>query len=418
MNTSHTATSQNREAPASARPEQRRIIAVLIAGQILGGIGMGASLSLGSLLSVEVSGSAAWSGMAATMNTLGAAAFAIPLARAAAARGRRVSLAQGALISGIGAGIAVAATALSTFPGLLIGLALLGAGTAVSFQARFAATDLATAKTRARDLSIVIWSTTIGAVAGPNLFEPGEAFGKLLHMPPLTGAFAFTVVAQLLAALVYVTGLPAKSVKEPTDTAPARRQASGFAVLRSNTKARFAVTAVALSHGVMVALMSMTPVHLHSHGASLAVVGIVISLHVAGMYGLSPVFGWLAEKAGRLPVLLTGQGMLLAALLLAWFAPHTMVTPSLILLGLGWSASLVAGSALVADAVQATERPAVQGVSDLIMNLTGATCGALAGPVLAALSYSGLATVMTALVVVVTAWATLRLVTSRHQKTA
>ncbi|UZX02828.1 MFS transporter [Arthrobacter sp. CDRTa11] len=397
---------------------QRRTIGVLIAGQILGGIGMGASLSLGSLLAVQVSGSTSWSGMAATMNTLGAAAFAIPLARAAAKRGRGVSLAAGSLTSAFGAAIAIASAALSSFPALLIGLILLGAGTAVSFQARFAATDLSTPKTRGRDLSIVVWSTTIGAVSGPNLFEPGEAFGTLLHLPTLTGAFAFTVAAQLVAALVFYAGLRVKpQVMGPPpreDGGITTKPDSGFSILRRNPAARYAVTVVALSHGTMVALMSMTPVHLHDHGASLAIVGMTISLHIAGMFGFSPLFGWLSDRLGRIPVLLTGQAMLLASLVFAWLAPHTMVTPSLILLGLGWSASIVSGSSLVGDSVSAAERGPLQGVSDLLMNLTGATCGALAGPILAAVGYSGLSAGAMALVGAVTAWTLWRLLRGRR----
>ncbi|TAP44933.1 MFS transporter [Arthrobacter sp. S39] len=397
---------------------QRRTIGVLIAGQILGGLGMGASLSLGSLLAVQVSGSTAWSGMAATMNTLGAAAFAIPLARAAVKRGRGVSLAAGSLTSGFGAAIAIASAALSSFPALLIGLILLGAGTAVSFQARFAATDLSTPNTRGRDLSIVVWSTTIGAVSGPNLFEPGEAVGTLLHLPPLTGAFAFTVAAQLLAALVFYAGLrlkpPVRGPKPGKDSGTRTKPDSGFKILRRKPGARYAVTVVALSHGTMVALMAMTPVHLHNNGASLTVVGMTISLHIAGMFGLSPLFGWLSDRLGRIPVLLLGQAMLLASLVLAWLAPHTMVTPSLILLGLGWSASIVSGSALVGDSVSAVERGPLQGVSDLLMNLTGATCGALAGPVLAAVGYSGLGTGAMALVGIVTVWTLWQLLTRRR----
>ncbi|MEW9870823.1 MFS transporter [Arthrobacter sp. HS15c] len=401
----------------SGNPQQaqRRIVAALVAGQVLGGIGMGAALSIGSLLAVQVSGSTAWSGMAATMNTLGAALLAIPLARIAAKKGRRVSLSLGTILSGLGAGIAITAASLSAFPLLLVGLALLGSGTAVNFQARFAATDMAAPSTRARDLSIVVWSTTIGAVSGPNLFEPGEVFGRWLHLPPLTGAFAFTVAAQLAAAAVYALALrpdPLKaSLYAPKDSR--RKNVSGFTVLRRRPALRFAVAAVALTQGTMVALMSMTPVHLHEHGAGPSVVGFTLSLHIAGMFGLSPVFGWLADRLGRLPILLGGQGMLLASLTFAWLAPQTMVTPSLILLGLGWSAAVVAGSAMVADAVTAEERSGLQGVSDLIMNLVGASCGALAGPVLAAVGYSGLGTVAMSLVAVVLAWALLNTLRKR-----
>lgn len=382
---------------------QRRIVAVLVTGQILGGIGMGAALSIGSLLAVQLSGSPAWAGMAATMNTLGAALLAIPLARLALRRGRRVSLALGTLLSGAGAVLAIVAPLMTNFALLLIGMALLGAGTAVNLQARFAATDMAENKTRARDLSIVIWSTTIGAVAGPNLFEPGEVVGRWLNLPTLTGPFAMTVVAQLAAAIVYLFALRPDPLSNAVRTraGSARPAASGFVVLRRNPAARYAVTSVALSHGIMVGLMSMTPVHLREHGASLALVGITISFHLAGMYGLSPLFGWLADRWGRTPVLLAGQGMFVVSLVLAWLAPNDMVTPSLVLLGLGWSASVVAGSSLVSEAVNEAERPALQGVSDLIMNLAGAACGALAGPALAGIGYSGLGGVSLLLVAIV-----------------
>lgn len=395
-------------------PPQRKVLSVLVGGQILGGIGMGATLSLGSLLSAELSGSPAWSGMAATMSTLGAAIAAVPLARLAVARGRRISLSTGALIAGTGAVIAITSVSVSVFPLLLLGLMLLGAGSAVNLQARFAATDLARPGTRARDLSIVVWSTTIGAVLGPNLFGPGEVVGTVLGLPPLTGAFAFSVAAQLAAALVYLTGLrpdpllAAMSKRDVSVQAPRTR--SGTLILRSSPMARYAVAAVALSHATMVALMSMTPVHLREHGASLIIIGFTISLHIAGMYPLSPVFGWLADKAGRLRVVLLGQAMLLASLIIAGVAAdsRTAVTISLVLLGLGWSASVVAGSAMVAESVHIQDRAAIQGISDLSMNAAGALGGALAGPVLASVGYSGLGFLAMALVVVVVIWTALR----------
>ncbi|CAN7558907.1 MFS transporter [Arthrobacter sp. LjRoot14] len=396
------------------RSLQRRVVTVLVGGQILGGIGMGATLSLGSLLAAQLSGSNAWSGMAATMSTLGAALAAVPLARLAQARGRRVSLSTGALIAGAGAIVAITATALAVFPLLLLGLMLLGAGSAVNLQARFAATDLSLPGSRGRDLSIVVWSTTIGAVLGPNLFGPGEVVGAALGLPPLTGAFAFSVAAQLATAVVYATGLrpdpllTAMASRVPDLEAPQPK--SGLRILRSNPRARYAVAAVALSHATMVALMSMTPVHLRDHGASLTVVGLTISLHIAGMYGLSPVFGWMADKAGRLRTILLGQAMLLFSLVLAGFASDSgpAVTASLILLGLGWSASVVAGSALVAESAQVQDRPAIQGVSDLSMNAAAATGGALAGPVLAAVGYSGLGLISIALVATVIIWTALQ----------
>jgi len=394
-------------------PLQRKVLGVLVAGQVLGGIAFGATVSVGALLAAAVSGSDAWSGMAATMSTLGAALLAVPLARAAQARGRRIALATGATLAGLGAVIATVSAAVGSFPLLLLGLVMAGAAAATNLQARFAATDLAAPSHRARDLSLVVWSTTIGAVLGPNLIEPGEAIGRLIGLPSLTGPFVFTVVAQAATVLVYVIGLRPDPLLTALEAAPGKgaagRRKGGLAILARNPRARFAVAAVALSHTTMVAVMSMTPVHLYGHGATLAIVGFTLSLHIAGMYALSPLFGWLADRLGRMPVVLAGQAILLASLAFAWLGSESelAVTISLVLLGLGWSASTIAASALVAESVAVDDRAALQGFSDLTMNATAAIGGGLAGPVLALVGYSGLGVVCMALVAVVVVWSLL-----------
>ena len=388
---------------------QKRVIRSLVLAQILGGIGLGATVSVGALLASDVSGSPAWSGMAATMSTLGAALIAVPLARAAQARGRRIALSIGSVVAALGAVLATGAAALGSFPLLLVGLALAGAGSATNLQARFAATDLALPLHRARQLSLVVWSTTIGAVLGPNLIEPGESIGAVIGLPTLTGPFVFTVAAQLAAMLVYFFGLRPDPLLTALRNAPPREGAPprhGFATLKVNPLARYAVVAVAFSHATMVAMMSMTPVHLYEHGATLVIVGFALSLHIAGMYALSPVFGWLADRWGRVPTILFGQSMLVVSLLTAWVGSHSqvLVIVSVIFLGLGWSASTIAGSTLVAESAPVDDRAGLQGVSDLLMNSTAAVCGALAGPVLALVGYSGLGVVSLLLVAVVTAW--------------
>ncbi|WP_431814285.1 MFS transporter [Kocuria sp. cx-455] len=394
--------------PAGSTRLQRKVLIVLATGQILGGLGVGATLALGALLVTEVSGSSALSGLAATMNTLGAAILAIPLARLAQRRGRRISLTTGALVAILGASVIVTAAILGSLPLLLTGMGLQGAAIALNLQSRFAATDLALQKTRARDLSLIVWSTTIGSVVGPNLFEPSELLGRALGLPQFTGGFLIAMAAQVLGATVYFLGLR----PDPLKLALARGAtiknkpgpAGGFGSLRSVPAARQAVLIVALSHAVMVAVMSMTPVHLTSHGATLSLVGLTISLHVAGMYALSPVFGWLADKMGRAQTVLLGQATFAIALLLTFLGAENqaLVLAALILLGLGWSASTVAGSTMVTESVPVQDRPGLQGTSDLVMNLCGAAGGALAGPILAMVGFSGLGLVFLAAVLVVT----------------
>ena len=382
---------------------QQRVRRILITGQVMAGLGMGATLSMGAILASRLSGSEAWSGMAATMSTLGAALAAVPLARLAGRSGRRISLFTGALLAASGAIVTIVSTMVAFFPLLLVGLALIGVGTAVNLQSRFAATDIANDRTRSRDLSLVVWATTVGAVSGPNLITPGEAVGSFLGLPELAGPFVFTLAAQTLAAVVYFVGLrpdPLLLARElARDPNSAGAKSLGPSV-DNVVVARTAIISIALSHATMVAVMAMTPVHLVNHGASLAIVGFTISLHIAGMYALAPVFGMLSDRIGRIPTILVGQVILVASLLFTGFGSENelAVVIGLVLLGLGWSAATVAGSTLLSESTIIEKRAARQGISDLVMSGSGAAGGALAGVVLAFLGYNGLSFVALALV--------------------
>lgn len=370
---------------------QPRIVWTLATGQVLQGLGQGATLAMGAVIANEMAGPS-FSGAAATGSTLGAAAASIPLARFAQRLGRRPALALGAFISGSGSVLTVLAAGVQVFPLLVLGFAMLGVGTAVGLQARFAATDNAEPSRRGRDLSLVVWSTTIGAVAGPNLFGPGEVIQHALGLPDHTGSFVIAIAAQFAAVLLYLVALRPDPLElargRVVDLAPADE-----GIVRGRGTLIFAVAAIAASHAVMVSIMSMTPVHLTTHGASLTVVGFTISLHVAGMFALSPLFGWLSDRWGRIPLILLGQLMLGLAVLAIGFGSENelAVVVALILLGLGWSASTVSGSALVSDLVTGEARLKVQGRTDTTMSLAGAFGGALAGPVLALVGYAGLA---------------------------
>jgi MFS family permease len=382
---------------------RRRSHVAIISGQALAGVGMGATFSAGALLATQLSGSPAWSGTATTLSTLGAAAAAIPLARLAQSKGRSPALATGSSLAALGAVIGIVATAAGLFPLFLVAMGLLGVGTAVNLQSRFAATDLSDPAKRGRDLSVVVWSTTLGAVLGPNLIGPGDELGRTLGLPALTGVFFFALAAQVVAVVVYLVVLrpdPLRTalrlgVERGTVEVEARAEDRGGVIV--------GILTLALSHATMASVMAMTPVHLVDHGATLQIVGLTISLHVAGMFALSPLWGVLSDRFGRTPVIVLGQGMLLASLFMTSFgAEHSgWVLAGLIFLGLGWSAATVAASGLVADSADPLHRTVVQGRADLSMSLAGGIGAAGAGVVLAAIQYSGLSLVAMALVAAV-----------------
>ncbi|KAA1423689.1 MFS transporter [Mumia zhuanghuii] len=367
---------------------QRRTIGVLASAQVVGGIGAGAALSVGALLVKDVSGSSAVAGLATTMLTLGAALLAVPLAALASARGRRTSLSTGWLIASFGALVVVGGAQLDATWLVLVGLFVVGANSATNFQSRYAATDLAEPMHVGRALSLVVWATTIGSVIGPNLTEAGARTADALDIPDLAGPFVFAAVgfaltATLMAVMLNPDPLRVARMIRPThdDTSKRSRMRDAWPILRTNAAARTGVVTVAGAHAVMVAVMAMTPVHMEDHGSTLTVIGLTISLHIAGMFALAPVMGILADRWGRGRTITLGQATLLLATLVAGTAgeSESRMIVGLVLLGLGWSASIIAGSSLVAQAVGPDSRPAVQGASDLVMNLGGALGGLLAG---------------------------------------
>ena len=296
---------------------QRRVISVLVASSVFAGVGMATVIAVSTLVVTQLSASALVGGMALTAAVLGTAVAALILSRIAASSGRRPALGLGYGAGALGGCAAAVAISTGSPTALLACLVLIGAGTAASLAARFAATDLAEPHRRARALALVVWATTFGAVAGPNLAGPVQAIASLANLKPTTGPFLLCAMMFGLAAALSWWGLRPDPLVRARATGCGARTAGTVptgadvrAALFASHPALLGTGGIALSHLVMVGLMSMTPVHMDRGGATLQLVGLVISLHVAGMYALSPLFGWLADHAGRLRVLV------LAALLL------------------------------------------------------------------------------------------------------
>ncbi|GAA3480864.1 MFS transporter [Streptomyces yanii] len=378
---------------------RRRTSAVLIASQILGGLGVPIGIALAPVLATQVSGSEALSGLAPTASVTGTALLSLPLAALMTSRGRRPGLVLAYLIGALGAGLVVVAAVVGSFPLLLLGMAGFGAGSSANLQARFAAADLAEPDRRGRAISTVIWATTIGSVLGPNIAAPAGRVFRSSSIPETAGPFLWAAGIFLLAAVVVGVLLrpdPLLTARAlaPQDSRSAggRSLRAGIAAVRASPMARLALVTVAGSHTAMVSIMVMTPVDLGHHGADLQLIGLVISGHIAGMYAFSPVMGWLSDRFGRLAVIGLAVGLLSCAALLAGTAgpSHGQTAVGLFVLGLGWSAGLVAGSALLTDSVPQPARAAVQGLSDLTMNTAAGIGGAVAGVIVSQAGYGWL----------------------------
>ena len=370
---------------------QARTVKVLACAQVLNGLGVAGTVAAGSLLVSSITDSETLAGLAQTFSVLGAAALALPLARLTTRGGRRLALSVGLLFGVIGSGFAILGGAERNIYFMLLGAFLVGSASAAGYQARFAAIDLATKENRAKQLSFVVWGSTVGAVIGPNLMDPAGGLAEKFGLPRLVGPYMISAVTLGLATLVIQLFLrpdpflTAEKNLEAVAGVHRKSTREALAHIRSNSSALFAIAAIAIGHIAMVSVMVMTPVHMKHVDVTLKIIGFVISIHVLGMYAFSPSIGSLSDKSGRV--------LLIASTIVAGTAAAddaVQLGIGLFLLGLGWSCTLIAGSALLSESVDLEMKPASQGASDLVMNLSGAVGGALAGLIIGTLSYGWL----------------------------
>jgi MFS family permease len=380
-------------------PEQRGTLRTLVAAQVCSGAGLAAGVTVGALLAEDMLGSTSLAGIPSALFTIGSAATAVVVGRISNAHGRRPGLALGYAVGAAGAVAVVAAAATDTVPLLLVALLVYGAGTATNLQARYAGADLAAPSRRGRAVSTVLVATTLGAVLGPNLVSVMGDVAESLDLPRLSGPFLLAAAAYGAAGLVLLLRLRpdplllarrlAVEADDETAAGSAEPQPAGVppAVV-------LGASVMVVTQLVMVAVMTMTPIHMKDHGHGVSATGLVIAAHVGAMYLPSPLSGILVDRVGRKVLAVAGSlALLLAGVLAASVPPESVLglAVALAFLGLGWNLGLVAGTAIITDAVPIATRARTQGGVDLCIALAGAGGGLGSGVLVANASYAALA---------------------------
>jgi MFS family permease len=391
---------------------QRKTLKTLTVAQIGAGVGTAGTVAAGSLLVASITGSEELAGLAQTFSVLGAAALAIPLARLTSSGGRRRALSIGYAAGVVGSIFAILGGVNSNIYLMLTGSFLVGSASASAYQARFAAIDLVEEAHRAKQLSYVVWGSTVGAVTGPNLMSPAGDLAEKLNLPRLTGPYLISAFTLTFAALLIYLFL------KPDPYLTALGDGKSYSGGKKHVKealshiwhkpiALFAILSIAIGHVAMVSVMVMTPVHMAHVDVSLRIIGLVISVHVIGMYAFSPIVGSFSDRVGKVKTIQIGLGILLLSCFVSGTAAADDVSRlgmGLFLLGLGWSFTLIAGSALLSSSVDPTLKTSSQGASDLVMNLAGAGGGAIAGVVISSLNYGWLCAFASIPVIALALW--------------
>ncbi|GAB6987575.1 MFS transporter [Nocardioides pyridinolyticus] len=383
----------------------RRSLTVVVISQVFGGAGLAAGVIVGALLAQDMLGGDGAAGLPAALFTLGSALAAFTVGRVSQQSGRRLGLAGGFIVGALGAAGIVLAAVLDNPVLFFIALLVYGSGTATNLQARYAGTDLAPPRSRGTAVSIAMVSTTLGAVAGPNSVDALGDLAETLGIPALAGPFLLAAVAYGIAGVILFVFLRPDPLITARQIAHDRLVAAASApdsadvdsiepVVGSPGAVALGATIMVLSQIAMVAIMTMTPVHMRHHDHSLGDVGFVIGMHIGAMFLPSLVTGRLVDRIGRVPMAIASAITLLAAGLVAAFAPGDsmrLLTLALVLLGLGWNFGLISGTALIVDATTLETRAKTQGAVDVLIAIAGAGGGAMSGVIVGLSSYATLA---------------------------
>ncbi len=395
----------------------KRTLLVVLLSQTLGGAGLAAGITVGALLAKDMLGLESLTGLPSALFTLGSALAAYLVGRITHKKGRRLGLSLGFFTGAVGALGVVAAAALHNVPLLFLALFIYGAGTATNLQARYTGADLASKHQRAKAVSIAMVATTLGAVAGPNLVTPMGKAAEIFNLPALSGPFMLAAAAYGAAGLVFYVLLKPDPllVARMMEERKQRQETEIVEIPASVSGNRIGIvvgaSVLVLSHIVMVAIMTMTPVHMQHHGSTLSAVGMVIGLHIASMYLPSLVTGSLVDKIGRVKMVVASACTLAAAGVLAAAATDgsvAMLTTALMLLGLGWNFGLISGTAIIVDSTTLQNRAKIQGSIDVGVAIGGSAGSILSSVVVAYSSYAILGLIgmyLSLLLVPVLVWA-------------
>jgi len=349
--------------------------------------------AVATLLIADAAGT--WlSGAPNTAGVLGTATGTLVLSRLMARRGRRGGLMFGYAAATLGALVGF----ISVFSGVLLliipAMILLGTGNGAAQLSRYAAADLYPPARRGFAVGAVVWAGTIGAVVGPALISPAAEAGPALGIPTFGGVFLVALVMTAGALLVLGAG-PRTESRDPTDRSEPRAASTRFP-LNTHPRTEVALASMITGQITMVAIMTITPLHIHEHGRGLGAVGIVLSAHALGMFALSPATGWLTDRLGSPTTILMGLGTLVAAASIAVAGPGVegpTLPVSMFLLGYGWNLTHVGGSALLTHGLPISNQIGVQGAVDTAVWTFSAVAALGSGLIFALGGYSVLAIV-------------------------
>lgn len=295
--------------------------------------------------------------------------------------GRKPVFLIAAMFGAIGGALGFASVQLQSPALLCLAHIALGIQLANGNFYRFAVLDLATPARKAQAMSLVVAGGTFAALIGPYLSRQAVFAADVFA----SAYIGISVLSAVIAGLIVTTPLPQGIV--PKSAVPRfdfQKALRSFPVL-------IGMTVAAFGYGVMNLLMIAAALSLDAMGCGFAQISWAIQWHVLAMFLPSLVMGRIVAKIGGMAVALLGVIIIVAGATLAWRDPLNipLIEITLVLLGLGWNMTYVAGSYLVASHARQDDALAIQASHDIAVGVFAMLGAFLPGPMLAGIGWGG-----------------------------
>ena len=313
---------------------------------------------------------------------LGTAVTLVPASLWMARVGRRTGFVAGAIVGGVGGGVAAMGVLHSSLAVLCAGTFLMGAYMASAQFYRFAAGEVADPSFRSKAISLVLAGGVAAALLGPFLARWGEP----LLDPSYLASFLIMAMTTMMAAGL-LTRLDAP-VADRADSSDSHIPSRPLTEIIRQPKFLVALGGAATGYGIMIMAMTATPVAMIQHKHSLAAAAAVIQLHVLGMFLPSFFTGSLIARLGPTPVMLTGVAILTTHVIATSAGTgFSSFAIALVLLGVGWNFMYVGGTTLLTTSYSPAEKGKAQAVNDMAIFAVATACSFGAGQLLESMGW-------------------------------
>lgn len=377
----------------------QRLLVTLFVSQSLFSAAQISIITLHSIAAGILGGSDAAAGMPTTVVTFSQSMMAYAMGILMGRYGRRAGMCTAYGFAFLGAALGLISVLQGNFPLLLISSVGMGIARSGSHMSRFVVGEMFPAAKRAQMIGRIVFAGTIGAIFGPALVEPSSRLARFLSLELLPEPFlahtelaltimpgasvtqqlttgpwvlaSFLLGISFLIAFFLLRPEPALVAEQYSELPPQALGDKSKHTLRELLRlpnVQLAILAMLISQTVMSTLMTITPWHMHLADHSNAQVSFVIAAHVLGMFGLSPLTGYLIDRYGRVTMMVAAALLLIASTIIAPLSTQIpYLVAGLFLLGLGWNFGYVAGSSMLADALSGAERTRVAGFNDMLV---------------------------------------------------